>query len=174
MIKTQTKEENKFLKQILPHYYKFVTENPHTLLCRIVGMHRVKMYHLRRQVRFVIMTSVFDTPEKIHTVYDLKGSLVGRQASEKDRANGGVLKDLDLMNDHQKLHLGSKKTAFMTQLKRDAMFLAQLNIMDYSLLVGIHDRDQRKASGLGYVVSPCYTILMNISLLSMLCNSASV
>ena len=107
-------------------------------------------------------------------LYDLKGSLVGRQASEKDRANGGVLKDLDLMNDHQKLHLGSKKTAFMTQLKRDAMFLAQLNIMDYSLLVGIHDRDQRKASGLGYVVSPCYTILMNISLLSMLCNSASV
>ena len=47
------------MKQILPHYYKFVTENPHTLLCRIVGMHRVKMYHLRRQVRFVIMTSVY-------------------------------------------------------------------------------------------------------------------
>ena len=41
------------------------------------GMHRVKMYHLRRKVHFVIMTSVFDTPEKIHTVYDLKGSLIG-------------------------------------------------------------------------------------------------
>ena len=152
MIKTQTKEENKFMKQILPHYYKFVTENPHTLLCRIVGMHRVKMYHLRRQVRFVIMTSVFDTPEKIHTVYDLKGSLVGRQASTKERENGGVLKDLDLVNDGKKLHLGSKKAAFMGQLKRDAMFLAQLNIMDYSLLVGIHDRDQRKVAGPGYVL----------------------
>jgi Phosphatidylinositol-4-phosphate 5-Kinase len=35
------------------------------------------MYHLRRKVHFVIMTSVFDTPEKIHTVYDLKGSLIG-------------------------------------------------------------------------------------------------
>jgi hypothetical protein len=42
-----------------------------------LGMHRVKMYHLRRKVHFVIMTSVFDTPEKIHTVYDLKGSLIG-------------------------------------------------------------------------------------------------
>ena len=146
MIKTQTKEENKFMKQILPHYYQFVTENPHTLLCRIVGMHRVKMYHLRRQVRFVIMTSVFDTPEKIHTVSDLKGSLVGRQASEKERTGGGVLKDLDLVNDHKKLHLGSKKPAFMAQLKRDAMFLAQLNIMDYSLLVGIHYRDKRKGA----------------------------
>ena len=37
MIKTQTKEENKFMKQILPHYYKFVSENPHTMLVRIVG-----------------------------------------------------------------------------------------------------------------------------------------
>ena len=37
MIKTQTKDENRFLKQILPHYYRFVTENPHTTLVRIVG-----------------------------------------------------------------------------------------------------------------------------------------
>ena len=37
MIKTQTKEENKFMKRVLPHYYKFVTENPHTLLVRILG-----------------------------------------------------------------------------------------------------------------------------------------
>ena len=37
------------------------------------------MYHLRRKVHFVIMTSVFDTPEKIHTVYDLKGSLIGEK-----------------------------------------------------------------------------------------------
>jgi hypothetical protein len=90
---------------------------------------------------------VFDTPEKIHRVYDLKGSLIGRQASTKERENGGVLKDLDLVNDGKRLHLGSKKATFMSQLKRDAMFLAQLNIMDYSLLVGIHERDQRKAAG---------------------------
>jgi 1-phosphatidylinositol-4-phosphate 5-kinase len=109
MIKTQTKEENKFMKRILPHYYKFVTENPHTMLVRILGMHRVKMYHLRRKVHFVIMTSVFDTPEKIHTVYDLKGSLIGRQASASERAHGGVLKDMDLIIDNTKIKLGSKK-----------------------------------------------------------------
>ena len=45
---------------------------------RIFGMHRVKMYHLRRKVHFVIMGTVFDTPEEIHTIYDLKGSTVGR------------------------------------------------------------------------------------------------
>lgn len=42
------------------------------------------MYHLRRKVHFVIMTSVFDTPEKIHTVYDLKGSLIGTTCTHFD------------------------------------------------------------------------------------------
>lgn len=98
-------------------------------------MHRVKMYHLRRKVHFVIMGSVFDTAEKIHTIYDLKGSLVGREATEKEKKVGGVLKDKDLINDGRKLHLGEKKAAFIEQLRSDARFLATLNIMDYSLLV---------------------------------------
>lgn len=140
MIKTQTNEENKFMKRILPHYYKYITENPHTTLVRIFGMHRVKMYHLHRKVHFVIMGSVFDTKEQIHQIYDLKGSLVGREATQKERESGGVLKDNDLIKDKKKLQLGSKKAAFIEQITKDAMFLAKLNIMDYSLLVGIHNR----------------------------------
>lgn len=143
MIKTQTKEENKFMKRILPHYYKYVTENPHTLLVRILGMHRVKMYHLRRKVHFVIMSSVFDTPEEIHQIYDLKGSLVGRNATAQEKASGGVLKDQDLLDSGIKFRLGSKKAELIKQLRSDAMFLASLNIMDYSLLVGMHDRNKR-------------------------------
>jgi hypothetical protein len=145
MIKTQTKEENKFLKKILPHYYQYMTENPHSFVCRILGMHRVKMYHLRRKVHFVIMESVFDTPQEIHTIYDLKGSLVGRESTKEARAKGCVLKDMDLINDNRKFHLGSKKEDFMTQIEKDAQFLASLNIMDYSLLVGIHDRSKRES-----------------------------
>jgi 1-phosphatidylinositol-4-phosphate 5-kinase len=37
MLKTQTKEENKFLKRILPKYFKYLKENPHSLLVRILG-----------------------------------------------------------------------------------------------------------------------------------------
>ena len=42
-----------------------------------------------------------------------------------------------------KIHLGYKKMNFLEQLRKDAEFLASLNIMDYSLLVGIHDRKSR-------------------------------
>ena len=38
------------------------------------------MYHLRRNVKFIIMKSVFDTDVFIREFYDLKGSYVGRQA----------------------------------------------------------------------------------------------
>lgn len=143
MIKTQTKEENKFMKRILPHYFQYISENPDTLLVRILGMHRVKMYHLRRKVHFVIMASVFDTPQKIHTIYDLKGSTVGRQSTIKEKSSGGVLKDQDLLDDNRKFKFGNKKEKFMEQIKKDADFLATLNIMDYSLLIGIHDRNLR-------------------------------
>lgn len=143
MIKTQTNEENKFMKRILPHYYRYVTEHPHTFLVRIYGMHRVKMYHLNRKVHFVIMGSVFDTPAQINKIYDLKGSLVGRNATAHERESGGVLKDNDLIQDHVKLQLGSKKESFLQQIEKDATFLSELNIMDYSLLVGIHHRSSR-------------------------------
>lgn len=76
MIKTQTKAESKFLRRILPHYYKFAMENPNTLVTKFYGMHRVKMHHLRRKMHFVIMASVFDTPKEIHQRFDLKVSLV--------------------------------------------------------------------------------------------------
>ena len=61
--------------------------------------------------------------------------MTGRQATEKERTHGGVLKDMDLVLDKTKLILGTKKEAFMIQIEKDAMFLAKLNIMDYSLLV---------------------------------------
>ena len=116
------------------------------------------MYHLRRKVHFVIMVSVFDTPAVINTIYDLKGSTIGRSATPKERSSGGVLKDNDLLADGAKLHLGVKKTPFLQQLERDASFLSSLNIMDYSLLVGIHDRKSRpqsnKAHSPSHVTTP--------------------
>jgi Phosphatidylinositol-4-phosphate 5-Kinase len=40
------------------------------------------------------MNSVFNTPEKIHKIYDIKGSLVGREITPKQKEKGGVFKDL--------------------------------------------------------------------------------
>lgn len=42
------------------------------------------------------MNSVFDTLEKIHKIYDLKGSLIGREITEKQREKDGVYKDMGM------------------------------------------------------------------------------
>ncbi|CAH0485468.1 unnamed protein product [Peronospora farinosa] len=142
MIKTQTKDESKFLRRVLPHYYKFVMENPNTLMTRFYGMHRVEMHHLRKKMHFVIMASVFDTPLEIHARYDLKGSRIGRHASAKEheRGNAGVLKDNDLLDKGFHLQMSvAQRTMFLIQLRKDVDFLKRMKIMDYSLLVGVHD-----------------------------------
>ena len=47
-----------------------------------------------------------------------------------------MLKDQDLLEDQLKFELGEKRgTTFVEQLERDSSFLAELKIMDYSLLV---------------------------------------
>ncbi|GAB9466641.1 hypothetical protein Gpo141_00004011 [Globisporangium polare] len=143
MIKTQTKEESKFLRRILPHYYKFVMENPNTLITRFYGMHRVKMHHLRRKMHFIIMASVFDTPLEVHGRFDLKGSKVGRRATPKERNSNGVLKDMDLLDSGFRLQMGAERRAMLlVQIRRDVEFLKRMKIMDYSLLIGIHDSQQ--------------------------------
>lgn len=143
MIKTQTKDESKFLRRILPHYYKFVMENPNTLITRFYGMHRVKMHHLRRKMHFVIMASVFDTPLEVHGRFDLKGSKVGRRAAPKERSANGVLKDMDLLDSGFRLQMGAERRAMLlVQIRKDVEFLKRMKIMDYSMLIGVHDAHQ--------------------------------
>lgn len=144
MIKTQSKAESKFLRRILAHYYHHVMSHPETYITRFYGMHRIKMPHLKKTIYFVVMQSVFYGRNEVHEMYDLKGSSVGRSATEKERSKGlahCVLKDLDL---DKKIKLGpGRKEAFLMQIKYDADFLTDMGIMDYSLLVGIHYKSRR-------------------------------
>ncbi|KAF8623374.1 hypothetical protein AX17_007451 [Amanita inopinata Kibby_2008] len=141
IIKTIRHAEHKFLLSILEKYYKHVQSNPHTLLSRFYGLHRVKLPR-GRKIHFVIMNNLFPPHRDIHETYDLKGSTVGREYSEeKARQNPrAVLKDLNWINRGKMLELGPEKRALLTeQLRRDAEFLKTVNVMDYSLLVGIHN-----------------------------------
>ncbi|GLB36638.1 putative SAICAR synthase-like protein [Lyophyllum shimeji] len=141
IIKTIHHTEHAFLLRILPLYYAHVRANPHTLLSRFYGLHRVKLPR-GRKIHFVIMNNIFPPHRDIHETYDLKGSTVGREyPEEKARENPrAVLKDLNWINRGRTLELGPEKRALLTeQLRRDSEFLKNVNVMDYSLLVGIHN-----------------------------------
>mmetsp|Transcript_7502 Transcript_7502/g.18766 ORF Transcript_7502/g.18766 Transcript_7502/m.18766 type:complete len:943 (-) Transcript_7502:1218-4046(-) len=143
MIKTMTNSESKFLRRILPHYFRHCTENPNTLLTKFYGMYRVKLYHLRRNVKFVIMNSVYYTDKSIQTFYDLKGSEIGRSA----KPGQDVLKDNDLrkkIKENAFSFCPKSRLRFRAQIEADCNFLRKMQIMDYSMLIGIHHIPPKK------------------------------
>ncbi|KAJ1735217.1 Phosphatidylinositol-4-phosphate 5-kinase [Coemansia sp. Benny D160-2] len=140
IIKTVHHTEHKFMREILPQYYEFVRDHPNTLLSRIYGLHRIKLPH-GRKVHFIVMSNILPPNKDIHAQFDLKGSMLGRELSAELAAKPrACMKDKNWVNMRQRLYLGpSKRRAFVQQLIEDITLLIRLNIMDYSLLVGIHD-----------------------------------
>lgn len=141
IIKTIHDSEHKVLLQMLKNYYQHVQSNPHTLLSRIFGLHRVKRPG-NKKIHFVVMANVFPIHKDIHEVFDLKGSLLGRSISEEEvvKSPQAVMKDLNWLEKGKSIRLGPEKgEIFMIQLERDVDFLKANKIMDYSLLIGIHD-----------------------------------
>jgi 1-phosphatidylinositol-4-phosphate 5-kinase len=141
IIKTIHHTEHKFLRKILKEYYEHISNNPDTLLSRFYGLHRVKLPR-GPKIHFVIMNNIFPPHRDIHETYDLKGSTVGREYNEADAAKNprAVLKDLNWIKRGRHLELGpEKRKLFVEQLEKDVALLQRLNIMDYSLLVGLHD-----------------------------------
>jgi len=122
------------LYQIMPHYLNHIEKNPDTLLTKFFGSYAIKMAHTR-PLYIVILKNVFLHSPKVHQIYDLKGSWINRGG--KPLAPGEVGKDLDL---HSKIKVGRAfKQGLLRILAKDSTLLRDLNIMDYSLLVGIHN-----------------------------------
>ncbi|KAF2085342.1 SAICAR synthase-like protein [Saccharata proteae CBS 121410] len=144
IIKTIHHAEHKFLRKILKEYYNHVTENPNTLLSQFYGLHRVKMPY-GRKIHFVVMNNLFPPHRDIHRTFDLKGSTIGRDFKEEDLEKNprATLKDLNWLRRNLHLEFGpEKRRMFVEQMERDVKLLQRLKIMDYSLLVGIHDLER--------------------------------
>ncbi|KAG0136074.1 hypothetical protein HOY82DRAFT_479344 [Tuber indicum] len=141
IIKTIHHGEHLFLRKILRDYWKHVEDNPDTLISQFYGLHRVKT-PFGRKIHFVVMNNLFPPHRDIHQTFDLKGSTIGRDFKEENLADNprATLKDLNWLRRDMNLNFGPyKKELFLQQVERDVKLLRKLHIMDYSLLLGIHD-----------------------------------
>ena len=144
-------------------------ENAQSLLCPFLGLYKIRMlteikevsstrktiesvveemgvvagkhgrYKASPWIIVIAMVNAFNTPLDIHEKYDLKGSTRNRYVDESTIPAGkvAVLKDLNFKS---KIYLRAQDAeALMNQIKVDAAFLARWEIMDYSLLLGIHN-----------------------------------
>ncbi|RKF59243.1 Phosphatidylinositol 4-phosphate 5-kinase its3 [Erysiphe neolycopersici] len=141
IIKTIHHAEHKFLRKILKEYFAHVEANPNTLLSQFYGLHRVKMPY-GRKIHFVVMNNLFPPHRDIHQTFDLKGSTIGRDYNEENLAKNprATLKDVNWLRRNLFLEFGpEKRRLFFEQMEKDVHLLRRLGIMDYSMLVGIHN-----------------------------------
>lgn len=165
IVKSMSDEESAFLRSIAPEYASFLLTNPDSLLTRFYGCHAIRLYG--KTFNFVVMANLFSTTKIIHRRYDIKGSWVNRSAKHPSKGKrvtcrhcnakyvfgssdaencpaqvgrhepNVVLKDNDLT---ARVRLDPKVAEELyDQLVKDANFLSRLGIMDYSLLLGVHN-----------------------------------
>ncbi|KAK8579913.1 hypothetical protein V6N12_070213 [Hibiscus sabdariffa] len=148
MIKTVKKSEVKVLIRMLPSYYQHVCRYENSLVTKFYGVHCVKPVG-GQKTRFIVMGNLFCSEYRIHRRFDLKGSSHGRSTDkpEEEIDETTTLKDLDL-NFVFRLQRNWFEE-LMKQIDLDCEFLEAERIMDYSLLVGLHFRDDNRGDKMG-------------------------
>lgn len=150
-LKTISRDEFHFLRSILNNYWNHLSSNPNTLIIKFFGCHKIRFLKSKgrqKKVYFIIMANVFHTSREIHVRYDIKGSTYGRFTAEDDPSI--AKKDLNMIKSGEKIFLPRQYgDIFLQQIARDCLFFEQNNIIDYSLLIGIHhiSQDNDKIDG---------------------------
>ncbi|XP_059799014.1 phosphatidylinositol 5-phosphate 4-kinase type-2 gamma-like [Balaenoptera ricei] len=140
VIKEVSSEDTADMHSNLSNYHQYIAKcHGNTLLPQFLGMYRVSVDN--EDSYMLVMRNMFSHRLPVHRKYDLKGSLVSREASDKEKVKElPTLKDMDFLHQNQKVYIAAEeKKVFLEKLKRDVEFLVQLKIMDYSLLLAIHD-----------------------------------
>ncbi|KAF4076448.1 hypothetical protein AMELA_G00215210 [Ameiurus melas] len=143
IIKTVQHKEAEFLQKLLPGYYMNLNQNPRTLLPKFFGLYCIQSGG--KNIRIVVMNNVLPRVFRMHLKFDLKGSTYKRRASKKEREKSKpTFKDLDFMQEVPDGLLLDTDTynALVKTLQRDCLVLESFKIMDYSLLLGVHNVDQ--------------------------------
>ncbi|KAK1901615.1 Phosphatidylinositol 5-phosphate 4-kinase type-2 gamma [Dissostichus eleginoides] len=140
IIKEISSEEVEEIHNILSEYHQhIVTCHGSTLLPQFLAMYRITVES--EDTYLLVMRNMFSHRLHVHRKYDLKGSLVSREASFKEKVKElPTYKDVDFRNKMQKVYVSAEeREKIMVKLNRDIEFLVRMKIMDYSLLLGIHD-----------------------------------
>ncbi|XP_017271228.1 phosphatidylinositol 5-phosphate 4-kinase type-2 gamma [Kryptolebias marmoratus] len=140
VVKEISTEEVEEMHNILSEYHQhIVTCHGSTLLPQFLSMYRVTVES--EDTYLLVMRNMFSHRLPAHRKYDLKVSLLSREASFKEKVKElPTYKDADFMSNMQKIYVSDEeKEKMMEKLSRDLEFLVRMRIMDYSLLLGIHN-----------------------------------
>ncbi|TKY59045.1 putative 1-phosphatidylinositol-3-phosphate 5-kinase FAB1C [Spatholobus suberectus] len=158
IIKQVTKTELESFEEYAPQYFKYLMDALNsggpTCLAKILGIYQVTVKYPKggkeTKIDLMVMENLF-YKRNISRVYDLKGSERSRYNPDTTGTNK-VMLDMNLLESlrTKPIFLGSRaKRRLERAVWNDTSFLASIDVMDYSLLVGVDD--ERKELVLGII-----------------------
>ncbi|KAJ6762052.1 1-PHOSPHATIDYLINOSITOL-3-PHOSPHATE 5-KINASE FAB1D-RELATED [Salix koriyanagi] len=157
IIKEIKKTEFESFVQFAPHYFKYMNESfelgNQTCLAKVLGIYQVILRQTKsgKEIKHDLMVMENLTFGRNMTrQYDLKGALHARYNSSAD-GSGDVLLDQNFVEDMNSSPLYVSNTAkrlLERAVWNDTTFLNSINVMDYSLLVGVDTQRQELVCGI--------------------------
>ncbi|KAF8098677.1 hypothetical protein N665_0261s0042 [Sinapis alba] len=152
IIKQVVKTELDSFEDFASDYFKYMKESltsgSPTCLAKILGIYQVSIKHSKggkeTKMDLMVMENLFYN-RRISRIYDLKGSARSRY-NPNTSGTDKVLLDMNLLETlrTEPIFLGSKaKRSLERAIWNDTNFLATVDVMDYSLLVGF-DEDRKE------------------------------
>ncbi|XP_074280820.1 1-phosphatidylinositol-3-phosphate 5-kinase FAB1B-like isoform X1 [Silene latifolia] len=157
IIKQVTKTELESFIKFAPAYFKYLSESissgSPTCLAKILGIYQVISKHLKGGKESKIDVLVMENllfQRNVTRLYDLKGSCRSRYNPDSSGGNK-VLLDQNLIETMptSPIFVGNKAKRLLERaVWNDTSFLASIDVMDYSLLVGVDEEKHELVVGI--------------------------
>ncbi|GMP48121.1 hypothetical protein CsSME_00015591 [Camellia sinensis var. sinensis] len=157
IIKEIKKTEFESFAKFAPDYFGYMNEcyeqGNQTCLAKILGIYQITIRQTKsgKEIKYDLMVMEnLSFGRNITRQYDLKGALHARFNSAAD-GSGDVLLDQNFVNDMNAspLYVGTKsKRLLQRAVWNDTTFLNSINVMDYSLLVGVDTHRRELVCGI--------------------------
>ncbi|GAA6016064.1 hypothetical protein JCM10207_004429 [Rhodosporidiobolus poonsookiae] len=139
IVKQLSRPEMEVFARFAPAYFQYMADalfqGKPTVLAKVFGIYRISLGKHYRNVDFLVMENLF-YGHQLKQIFDLKGSTRNRRAEE----NNPVLLDENLLEISLKnpFYVREESKQYIKQaIYNDSQFLSDLNVMDYSLVVGV-------------------------------------
>lgn len=140
-----------------PSYFEFMAQaffhDLPTALAKIFGFYQIQMRnpitHKSFKMDVLVMENLF-YDHKTSRIFDLKGSMRNRHVKQTGRENEVLLDEnmVEFIYESPLFVRNHSKTSLRLSLFNDTLFLAKMNVMDYSLVVAIDDERQELIVGI--------------------------
>ncbi|KAJ3029837.1 1-phosphatidylinositol-3-phosphate 5-kinase [Rhizophlyctis rosea] len=157
VVKQLSRPEMDALYKFAPAYFEYMSqaffhELP-TVLAKIFGFYRISFKNptTGRSMRMdlFVMENLF-YERKISRIFDLKGSMRNRHVQSTGRQNEVLLDEnlVEFIYESPLFIREHSKKLLRASVWNDTLFLSKLNVMDYSLLVGIDEENNELVVGI--------------------------